>query len=186
LSDANIIEWFPLIVLYRPEQSSKILEALINQIILSQGFEDIDIPSECLYCCLMAITSEESILQDVGRALSWTLNRAEYMRDPQSNQDVGDAMDILKLVTIGRREKHFLGGIHGNEKQMEGVDVPPFELRGFDFVQDTPDEEWTEWNTRMKILVLGTKLNGLKHGPSYNKDRFSRDPDGVCPCIPMS
>jgi hypothetical protein len=185
LAGIDIVKWFPLIILYNPEYTSKILEALINQIILSQGWDDINIPLESLYHCLMVITPEQNTLRDVGQTLSWAMNCAKYARNPPVDRNFDGATDILKLVTIGRKRIKF-GIINDSEEQIERADAPPFELRNFDFMQDMSDEEWIEWNARMKILILGTKLNGLKHGPSYNKDRFSRDPDGVCPCIPMS
>jgi hypothetical protein len=171
LASVDTLRWFPLIVLYNPEHTSKILQVLIHQIVFSQGIDFIGIHLESLYHILLVITSRRRFLRRATEVLSWVMARAGYTRDPQVNQGPDESIDILKLVIIDQRE--------------EGIGMPPMELRNFDFVTNMPDEEWAEWTTRMKVLILGTKLGALKDGPRYSKGRYSRDPDGVCLCDPM-
>jgi hypothetical protein len=171
LASVDTLRWFPLVVLYNPEHTSKILQVLINQTVFSQGIEFIGIPLESLYHILLVIASRRRFLRRATEILSWVMAHAGYTRDPQVNQGPDRSIDILKLVTINQRD--------------EGIGIPPMELRNFDFVTNMSDEEWAEWTTRIKILILGTMLGGLKYGPGYSKVKYIRDPDGVCLCGPM-
>jgi hypothetical protein len=169
LIGVDILRWFPLVVLYRPEHTSTILEALVDQATLSQGFEDINIPLECLYRCLIVISSENYIARHIGEALSWAMGCAERARDSQIGQDPAGASYTPRLVTFERRVV-----------QRDRIDMSQIEPRTFDFVTNLSEEEWKEWITRMKTLKLGTQLGGLGYGPRYSRDRYSRDPNGTC------
>jgi hypothetical protein len=174
LVNVDILRWFPPIVLHRPEHTSKFIQVLVNQVVLSQGFEDINIPLECLYHCLMATPLERDILQRVGQALAWAMDCANYVRDPQVDRDPERVIDALRLVNID----------HGAESRGE-ASVSPIMPRNFDFVTNMSEEEWVGWTTGVKALILGTRLGGLGYGPHYSRNRFRRDPDGVCLCGPM-
>jgi hypothetical protein len=174
LVNVDILRRFPPIILYRPEHTSKFLQVLVNQLVLSQGFEDISIPLECLYHCLMVTSPDQDILHRIGQALSWAMDCADRARNPQVDRNLERAIDVLELVTIVREEE-------SEEEASVSLIVP----RSFDFVTDMSDEEWTGWTTEVKALILGTRLGGLGYGPRYSRDRFSRDPDGVCLYGPM-
>jgi hypothetical protein len=174
LVNVDTLRWFPQIVLYKPEHTPKILEVWINQTVLSQGIEDIDILFESLYRILLVVTPVQRILRRVRKALYWIMIRAEHTHSPYVNQDQDEPINILKLVTIDLEAEW-----------VDGIGAPPIELRNFDFVTNMSDEEWAEWTTRIKILILGTRLGGLKYRPGYSKVKYIRDPDGVCLCGPM-
>ncbi|PVF97753.1 hypothetical protein CPB86DRAFT_413590 [Serendipita vermifera] len=54
------------------------------------------------------------------------------------------------------------------------------DVRTFSFIRDLSGGEWKTWVDRLKVLIMGASLGGLKPGPSQNTDRFRRDPDGFC------
>jgi hypothetical protein len=174
LVNIDILRWFPPIVLHRPEHTSKILQVLVNQIVVSQGFEDINIPLECLYHCLVATCPKQDILQRVGQALAWVMDRTNYVRDPQVDRDPEGVIGALGLVNLDYRSES------GGETNMSPI-VP----RNFDFVRNMSEEEWVGWTTGVKALILGIRLGALGYGPHYSRNRFRRDPNGVCLCGPM-
>ncbi|PVG03049.1 hypothetical protein CPB86DRAFT_793958 [Serendipita vermifera] len=177
---ANGLDWLPLIALNNTHPGDRILlndilaEVLVDQILSSAASQDIRAPLLSCYHYL------ESLGQIPARSLY------ESNGQGQSNLQRTLLWVLTESVKICNSEGYF-------ESLLPVVSRPPLlnrrfwpafgEVRSFDFVRDLSDEEWHEWVARLKVLIMGATLGGLKPCPVQNKNRFSRDPDGVCSLV---
>ncbi|PVG03063.1 hypothetical protein CPB86DRAFT_779957 [Serendipita vermifera] len=139
-------------------------EILVDEILFSAVSQDIQVPLSMSYRYLQSVgesapqTQYESNIQGLANlkiALLW----------------VHDSKDRAELssrrVLIPANLERLYWPSHGK-------------IRSFRFVSDMSNKQWQKWVERLKILIMGTSLGGLRPGPVQNGSRFFRDPDGVC------
>jgi hypothetical protein len=109
-------------------------------------------------------------LANLRDTLIWVLQTATKTRNEDSSHESnkGPELDNLPFATIAHRKV-----------QTHGLAYPG-QVRSFEFTRGMSDEEWEEWSTRIKTMIMGVRLGGLGCGPVYAVHRFVRDPDGTC------
>ncbi|PVG03071.1 hypothetical protein CPB86DRAFT_822594 [Serendipita vermifera] len=200
-SKANGLEWLPLIALNGTETRGgdastrdraiwpdhvlddvTLQDLLIDQVIFSSANERIGPPLNSLYHYLLSIgtrstrhpedSSESFRMITLRHALSWVLDKSIKVQ-----HSIGSAQDSPNDI-FNPETFHFAKV--GLRKLYRYKWSSLGQIRSFDFVKDMSKEEWEEWITHIKVMLMGTTLNGLRSGPTYDSHRFSRDPDGVC------
>jgi hypothetical protein len=199
-SQANGLKWLPLIALNGTEMRGgatsvrdrtiwtdhildnvTLQDLLIDQIIFSSANEQINPPLVSLYSYLQSIgtraaqdpdSSSESSRQIILRhALSWVLDNSIKTRT-----SIGDTQDSIPV--FDHESFHFAKV--GLRKLYRYKWSSPGDIRSFNFVKDMSNEDWEEWVVRLRVMIMGSRLNGLRSGPTYEDHRFFRDPDGIC------
>jgi hypothetical protein len=181
---ANGLEWLYTIGLGDHKSQDVILELLVDQIVFESASSDLNGPLECSYICLQTLRrsnegqNEEqhhgiivehdfsTTLLDLREALAWVLRNAYKMRSERGLLASEDEFKVPTFAKIGRRK---------NEIQRH-----PGRIRSFKFAREMSNEEWDEWSSRVKTMVMGVDLRGLGCGPVSTQHRFTRDPEGIC------
>ncbi|PVF97760.1 hypothetical protein CPB86DRAFT_873940 [Serendipita vermifera] len=172
-SQANGLEWLPLIALNhihtydRTLRDNALYEILVDQILSSTAKQDVHAPLSASYHYLQSIGQSHNPrdhggLANLRAALLWVLNNSTRVHDSQDRAEESSPLIFDPPV-------------------LERGDWPTLEdFRSFDFMNDLSGEEWAEWMARLKVLIMGASLGGLKPGPCQDRNRFFRDPDGFC------
>jgi hypothetical protein len=178
---SNGLNCLPNIGLGAYENRDTILELLVDQIVFESTSPDLNGPLKCTHQCLQTscpdeLTIDSTIDPSFGTtgnellylrsALVWILETAAKARTQVSLPALEGEFEVSAFATIGiRRYEHTesLGWI-----------------RSLEFARDMSSEEWEEWSSSVKVLVMGASLRGLGCGPVHGVYRPSRDPDGIC------
>ncbi|PVG03048.1 hypothetical protein CPB86DRAFT_724598 [Serendipita vermifera] len=151
--------------------SDVLTETLIDQIISSSANSDVQVPLSSSHCYLQSLTqssakfyyeSDGHYLINLRTALLWILNNSIKVHDSKDSL----SPSIFSPPTLERGDWPVVR-----------------DVRPFNFIKSMSGEQWQEWVERLDVLIMGTSLGGLKPGPLQNKNRFCRDPDGVCGSI---
>ncbi|PVF92405.1 hypothetical protein CPB86DRAFT_877906 [Serendipita vermifera] len=172
-SQANGLDWLPRIVLnavHHWDQIPKhysLTEILIDHILSSTVNRDVQVPLTSSYHYLQAMGQSHNPqyyhgLANLESTLLWVFKSATKVHNSQSHAESPSSLVFDPPV-------------------LERGDWPTIrDVRSFDFVNDLSGEEWKEWVTRLKVMIMGASLGGLKLGPLQDRNRFFRDPDGLC------
>jgi hypothetical protein len=178
---ANGFNCLPNIGLANYENRDTILEFLVDQIVFESTSPDLNGPLKCTYMCLQTLHPAEltigsTIDQDfettdiellkLRDALIWVLEKAAKARDDVSLPPLAGEPEAPAFATIGIRRTE--------------ENISPGRIRSFEFARKLSREEWEEWSSSVKVLVMGVSLHGLGCGPVHGGYRLSRDPDGIC------
>jgi hypothetical protein len=163
------------------ENRDTILELLVDQIVFESTSPDLNGPLECTHMCLQTLgpaelTIDSTIDPNLGTkdkellhlrdALIWILAKAAKAHDALSPPTLEGQPEVLGFTAIDvRRIKQ---------------NISPGRIRSFGFAREVSSEEWEEWSSSVKVLIMGTSLRGLGCGPVYGAYRPLRDPDGIC------
>jgi hypothetical protein len=176
----NGFEWLSTIGLGDYGNQENMVKLLIDQVVFESASPDLSGLLESTHICLQTLrglASEHEWIKWIAEggeipniaslylALRWIHDNFIKMRYG-TPVPLSETFDIPFFALIGRKKKL--------RKQSPG------RIRSFDFVGKLSVEEWEEWLSRVKILVMGVKLGGLGCGPTHAQHRFARDPDGVC------
>ncbi|PVF97761.1 hypothetical protein CPB86DRAFT_759745 [Serendipita vermifera] len=170
-SQANGLDWLPLIALNaihtedRTPWDNALTEILVDQILSSTANQDLHVPLSSSYHYLQSIGQSHNPrdhhgLANLRTALLWVLNNSTRVHDSQDRTE--ESPLVFDPPVLEREDWSQVG-----------------DIRSFDFVKDLSGEEWAEWVTKLKVLIMGASLGGLKPGPFQNTNRFCRDPDGI-------
>ncbi|PVG03064.1 hypothetical protein CPB86DRAFT_869977 [Serendipita vermifera] len=172
-SQANGLDWLPLIALNaihprdRRLLNNVLAEILVDHILSSRANRDIRAPLSSSYHYLQSIgqrrnPQDHDGLANLRTALLWVLDESTEAHD--SHERTNESSPLVFDPPI-----------------LERVGWPRLKnVRSFEFIKDMSDEEWEDWVTRLKVMIMGVSQGGLKPGPFQNRNRFCRDPDGVC------
>ncbi|PVF96426.1 hypothetical protein CPB86DRAFT_874976 [Serendipita vermifera] len=173
LSQANGLDWLPLIAFNAIHGEdirfldNALAEILVNHILSSAANQEVIAPLSCSYHYLQSMgqchnSSDHHRLANLRVTFVWVLNNSIKVHDSQDTAE--SSAPLLFDPPILEREDWPTVG----------------DVRSFDFVNDMSDEEWDDWVTRLKVMIMGVSLGGLKPGPLQDRNRFCRDPDGLC------
>ncbi|CAG8452974.1 9391_t:CDS:2, partial [Acaulospora colombiana] len=178
-SEANGLAWLPLIAqndIYTEDQSLKeniLTEILIDQILFSTANRNVQVSLLSSYHYLQSIGQtwtqigdQSHRLPNLQAALIWVLNHSIKLHN--SKILAASSFSLIDQPNLERYNWPTVG-----------------EVRSFSFIKDMSDEEWQEWVARLRVLIMGASLGGLKPGPLQNRGRFSRDTDGLCHFTPQ-
>ncbi|PVF92408.1 hypothetical protein CPB86DRAFT_877909 [Serendipita vermifera] len=172
-SQANGLDLLPLIAFYPlhptdPIQGPNALEEiLVDHILSSTANRDVRKPLLSSYRYLQSIGESHNSRDYHGRTnleivLRWVLNSATKVHDSTNHPESSSPL-VFDPPILERGDWPTVG-----------------DIRSFDFVNDISDEEWEDWVIRLKVMIMGAPLGGLKPGPLQDSNRFCRDPDGLC------
>jgi hypothetical protein len=178
---ANGLQWLSNMASNHYMNGRIILEYLLDQIAFESASLDLNGPLECGYICLQALQGSEADwnlasiwwninvdteLSHLWDALIWILENASKMRNAGYLPASEDIPKVPAFAKIGIRKIQ--------------KDRFPGRIRSFEFAREMSTEQWEEWSNRVKSMAMGVKLGGLGCGLMYARDRFTRDPDGIC------
>ncbi|PVF96429.1 hypothetical protein CPB86DRAFT_816424 [Serendipita vermifera] len=166
-AQANGLDWLLLIALNSVHYSDRTSEnyvltgILVDQIVFSTVNRDVQVPLTFSYYYLQSISQSHNPQDDYGlpslhSALVWAFDNSINVHDSQGRAESSSPFAFGPLV------------------------MPVEVVRSFNFVNDLSDEEWEDWVTKLKVLMMGVSLGGLEPGPLQDRSRFCRDPDGLC------
>ncbi|PVG03065.1 hypothetical protein CPB86DRAFT_869978 [Serendipita vermifera] len=172
-SQANGFEWLPLIALNalqtegRTLQDNAMSEILVDYILSSTVNRDIQVPLSSCYHYLQSIGQNHNPLDHHGltnlrTALLWVLNNSTKIRDSKDHAESSSPL-VFDPPVLQRYQWPKVRGI-----------------RSFGFVKNMHGEEWEGWVSKLKVMIMGASLRGLKPGPCQDMNRFCRDPDRFC------
>jgi hypothetical protein len=187
---ANGLEWLSCVGLSDPWSCSIILRLLVDQIIFETATPHLHTALECSYICLQTLRGARFLplvldddrsmdsrlmvrgdeLANLRKTLIWVFQTATKTRSEDGPHELSKEpeLDNLPFATIAHQKV-----------QMHGL-ASPGQVRSFEFTRGMSNEEWEEWSTRIKTMIMGVRLGGLGCGPVYAVHRFVRDPDGTC------
>jgi hypothetical protein len=153
----------------------------VDQIVFDSTSPDLDGPLKCTHLCLQTLhpaelaidlttdrntgTTDEELL-NLRDVLIWILETAAKARDKVSLPTLEDELEVSVFATLDFRRTQYTGS--------------PGRIRSFEFAREVSSEEWEEWSSSVKVLVMGASLRGLGCGSVHGACRPSRDPDGIC------
>ncbi|PVF97762.1 hypothetical protein CPB86DRAFT_413646 [Serendipita vermifera] len=172
-SQANGLEWLPLIALnaryieHQTLQDNALNDILVDQILFSTANQDLHAPLSSSYHYLQCIgqshnPQDHDGLVNLRTALLWVLNNSNKVHDSQDRMEESSPLVFDPPVL----ERNRWPAVR--------------DVRSFDFVKEMSGGEWEDRATRLKVLIMGVSLGGLKPGPFQDRNRFCRDPDGGC------
>ncbi|PVF97748.1 hypothetical protein CPB86DRAFT_815320 [Serendipita vermifera] len=172
-SQENGLDWLPLIALNarytenRSLRDNALTGILVDQILSSTANQDLHAPLSSSYHYLLSLGQRHNPrghdgLANLRAALLWVLSNSIKVHDSQDHTEDSPPL-VFDPPVLERGRWPEVG-----------------DVRSFDFVNDLSGEEWVEWVTRLKALIMGVSLSGLKPGPFQDRNRFCRDPDGFC------
>ncbi|PVF92402.1 hypothetical protein CPB86DRAFT_877904 [Serendipita vermifera] len=172
-SRANGLDWLPLIALNAFHPMDRISERyaltgiLVDCILFWTASRDIQVPLSSSYHYLQSIgqshdPQDDHRLSNLQTTLLWVLNSAIKVHNSQNHPESSSPL-VFDPPILGRYGWPTVGGV-----------------RSFDFVNNMSGEEWGDWVTRLKVMIMGASLGGLKPGSFHDRNRFCRDPDGLC------
>ncbi|PVF97747.1 hypothetical protein CPB86DRAFT_826271 [Serendipita vermifera] len=172
-SQVNGLDWLPLIAFNaihtenRALRDNVLTEILVDQILSPTANQDVHAPLSSTYHYLQSIGQshnprDQDGLANLRAALMWIFTNSTKVHDSQDRAEESSPL-VLNPPVLEREDWPQVG-----------------DVRSFDFVKDISGEEWEEWVTRLKVMVMGASLGGLKPGPFHDSNRFCRDPDGPC------
>ncbi|PVF97752.1 hypothetical protein CPB86DRAFT_826273 [Serendipita vermifera] len=171
-SRANGLDWLPLISLHvlhpsdRKLKAHALTEILVDQILFSTANQDVQMPLLCSYY----------YLQSIGQTLLRSHNQLANLR-------VALVWVLKNSIKVYNYRVHMksLSPLVFDPPVLERIHWPTLgEVRSFDFICNLLDEEWEQWTSQLKVLIMGSFIGGLKPSPFQNANRFYRDPDGIC------
>jgi hypothetical protein len=178
---ANGFNYLPNIGLGDYMNRDTILELLVDQIVFDSTSPDLNGPLKCTYMCLQTLHLAKSTIVDpilgmtdkelsnLRDALIWVLEKAAEAHGKVPLPALEGEPEVLAFATIGiRRDRQ---------------NISQGRIRSFEFGREVSSEEWEEWSSSIKVLIMGGSLGGLGCGPVYAANRLSRDPDGLCSWI---
>ncbi|PVF92406.1 hypothetical protein CPB86DRAFT_877907 [Serendipita vermifera] len=172
-SQANGLDWLPLIALnaihteYLVPSDNALAEILVDHILSSAVNQDVVAPLSCSYHYLQSIGQScnprnHHILDNLRTTIVWLLNNSIKVHETQYPAKSSSPL-VFDPPVLEREDWPTVGGV-----------------RSFNFIKDMSGEEWEDWVTRLKVMIMGASLGGLKPGPLQERNRFCRDPDGLC------
>ncbi|PVF97763.1 hypothetical protein CPB86DRAFT_873943 [Serendipita vermifera] len=172
-SQANGLNWLPLIALNpihledQMLQDNVLTEILVDQILSSRANRDVQAPLSSSYLYLQSIGQSHNPrdhyeLANLRTTLLWLLNNSTKVHDLQGRTEESSPL-VFDPPGLEREDWRTVR-----------------DIRSFDFVKDMYGEEWEDWVTKLKVMIMGTSLGWLKPGPLQDRNRFCRDPDGFC------
>ncbi|PVF97746.1 hypothetical protein CPB86DRAFT_413539 [Serendipita vermifera] len=172
-SQANGLDWLPLIAfnaIHTEDQALRdnvLTEILFDQILYSTASRDVHAPLSSSYHYLQSIGQSHNPqdhhgLANLRAALVWVFKNSTRVHDSQDRAQESSPL-VFDPPVLERKDWPEVG-----------------DVRSFDFVKDMSGEEWEDWATRLKVMIMGVSLGGLKPGPFQDRNRFYRDPDGFC------
>lgn len=174
-SQANGLDWLPLIAQKALHPDDRFLgndaltEILVDQTLFSISNQDAQ----------SLLSSSYHYLQVIGQGLAQILKRSNHRQLSNLRIAFLWALHHSRMIYNSKEDIESSTPPTVNPPNLKRFDWPTVgEIRSFDFVKTMSEEEWQEWVTRLKVLIMGTSRGGLKPGPLQNKGRFLRDPDG--------
>ncbi|PVF92409.1 hypothetical protein CPB86DRAFT_791186 [Serendipita vermifera] len=172
-SQANGLYWLPLIVLNalppwdQMPRCYALTEILVDHILSSTASRDIQVPLSTSYYYLQSIGQSHDPenyprLFNLQTTLLWALNSATKIHNSQTHLKSSSSL-VFDPPALEREDWPTVG-----------------DIRSFDFVKDLSGEEWENWVTGLKVMIMGASLGGLNPSPFQDRNRFYRDPDGLC------
>ncbi|PVF92404.1 hypothetical protein CPB86DRAFT_819657 [Serendipita vermifera] len=142
-------------------------EILVDHILSSTASRDVQVPLSSSYRYLQSIGQSYNPrhyygLDNLRTTLLWVLNGATKVHYSQTRPDLSSSL-VFDPPVLERFDWSTSG-----------------DVRSFNFVNDISGEEWEEWVAGLKVMIMGISLGGLKPGPLQDRNRFCRDPDGLC------
>jgi hypothetical protein len=177
---ANGFNYLPNILLANCVNHVAKLELLVDQIVFESTSPDINGPLKCTHTCLQSLRQAELTFGstidlifgtkdreplNLRNALIWVLETAAKARNTVPLPVLKAEPEVPAFATIGIRR------IEQN--------ISPGRIRSFEFAREVSSEEWEEWSSSVKVLIMGASLRGLGCGPVHGANRLSRDPDGI-------
>ncbi|PVF96427.1 hypothetical protein CPB86DRAFT_762266 [Serendipita vermifera] len=172
-SQANGLDQLPLIALNAINtedlrlSNNALAEILVDHILSSSANQEVVAPLSCSYHYLQSLgqsrnSSDHHRLANLRIAFVWVLNNSIKFQD---SQDPTESLSPL-VFDPPVLEREYWPTVR--------------DVRSFAFVNDLSGEDWEDWVTRLKVTIMGVSLGGLKPGPLLDRNRFCRDPDGLC------
>ncbi|PVF97757.1 hypothetical protein CPB86DRAFT_734357 [Serendipita vermifera] len=172
-SQANGLDWLPLVALNAVHikdqtlRDNALAEILVDQLLSSTANQDIQAPLSSSYHYLQSIGQSHNSLNhyqlaNLRTALLWILCTSTKAHDSQDHAEESSPL-VFDPPVLERYRWPTVG-----------------DVRSFGFIKDLSSDEWEDWLTRLKILIMGASLGGLNPGPFQDGYRFFRGPDGCC------